>query len=184
MIMDHTLEFGPNWSLSPLSPVIQSIPSFMWPEKNEFASGMNMEDQVLAMPGVPTTDFGFSPIAEFVFQFGLWLAPLGGLLYGLACRLVNATCRRALAGGPASIAWLACVVSLSYFDAGTAAFSSLREPLVLAGVLGVVLALYNRASLGHGGGRSAVVMDGSKPCGGRRAIAASIARRDESPDVS
>jgi len=182
--MDHTLEFGPNWSLSPLSPVIQSIPSFIWPEKNEFASRLSMEDEVLAMPGVPATDFGFSPIAEFVFQFGLWLAPLGGLLYGLACRIVNATCRRAMAGGPAGIAWLACVVSLSYFDAGTTAFASLREPLVLTGVLGVVLALYNRGSIGHGGGRSGVARDGSRLCGGRRAIAASIARRDESPDIS
>jgi hypothetical protein len=139
--MDHALEYGPNLSPSPLEAVVRLVPTVVWPSKNDVADVLSVELQFCALPGIPSTDFGLSPIAEFVFQFGPWIAPLGGIVYGLAGRLVNATSKRAAQGGAVAIAWLGYVVALAYFDSGTAAFACIREPFFLAGVVGALLAV-------------------------------------------
>jgi hypothetical protein len=179
---DHALEYGPNLSPSPLEPVVRFVPSFVWPSKNEVADSLSVELQVCALPGIHPTDFGLSPIAEFVFQFGPWAAPLGGILYGLACRLANAMSMRSASGGTAAIAWLGYVVALSYFDAGTSGFAYVREPLVLATILTVLLALFR--------GRASRVADGyamlgvrSTPRGDARATRSSTVASESSFDI-
>ncbi len=145
-IIDQALEYGPNLSPSPLGSIVRMVPSFVWPSKNDVANSLSAELQFAARPGIPDLDFGLSPIAEFVFQCGPWLAALGGILYGLAGRALNASSSWGARGGPSSIAWLGCIIALSYFDAGTTPIISLREPLVLALALSALLALRSRGA--------------------------------------
>jgi hypothetical protein len=98
----------------------------------------------------PPGDLSVSPISELVFQFGIFFAPLGGWAYGLAGRLLNHCFGPALLGLPGFVAWLGVFFSLSYFDGGTLALSTSREPLFLAAILLGAGALWRRLSLRFG----------------------------------
>jgi hypothetical protein len=182
LTMDHALEYGPNLSPSPLESVVRLVPSFIWPSKNEVADSLSVELQVCALPGIHPTDFGLSPIAEFVFQFGPWVAPLGGILYGFACRLANTTSIRAASGGTAAIAWLGYFVALSYFDAGTTGLAYVREPLILAAVLTVLLA-HSRRRASRGAQRHALPGARSTPQGRPRATRDNTVASERSFDI-
>jgi hypothetical protein len=137
-VVDEALERGPNLSPSPLEMVVRSVPTFLWPGKNEIADSLSAEQQLRALPRFPFVDLSVTPLTEAVFQVGPWIAPLGGLLYGGMARFANATSARALASGPGLVAWLGFVLFLAHFDGGTAVLSGVREPLFFALVIGVV----------------------------------------------
>jgi hypothetical protein len=131
-VTESVLRYGPYLSPSPLESVIRMVPTFLWSAKNDVAESLAAETQFQTLPGIPQVDFGLSPIAEFVFEIGLLLAPLGGVLYGLVARLVNATSKAAARAGPLGLAWLAYFVALAHFDAGTSVFVTIRDPLAMA----------------------------------------------------
>jgi hypothetical protein len=134
-ITDHELARGPNLSPTVLMPLVCAIPSVVWAGKIDFVQQFDAKKQFVDTGRFPPADMPVSPISEFIFQFGAIFAPLGGVLYGLAARLANASQRRAVSSLPRFIAWLGLVIALSFFDGGTIAFMATREPLALALVL-------------------------------------------------
>jgi hypothetical protein len=138
---DVAMHQGAHGSPSFLEPLVRMVPTVLWPEKNDVAAGLNAETQFRSLDGVPDMDCGPSPIAEFVFEFGLWAGVLGGIAYGLVCRLINATSARSASAGPWGFAWLAAVISFAHFDGGTSILGALREPIAIAICAGLIASL-------------------------------------------
>jgi hypothetical protein len=143
-ITEHELASGPNLSPSLLEPAVLAVPSVVWPDKNEVAYELDAKRQFVATGRFPLGDMPVCPISEFIFQFGPLIAPLGGLVYGLAARLINSTSELATSSLPRFIAWAGAFVAFSFFDGGTLALSGLREPFFLALLLGAFAALLQR----------------------------------------
>ncbi len=131
-VTQDVLERGANFSPSLLEPLVRSIPSVIWPAKNEVAQGLSAQAQLHRMGRFPDVDLTVTPVTEFVLQVGPLWAPIGGILYGFLARLVNKWRQRAATSMPRFVAWLGLFIALSYFDGGTAALMGVREPLLAA----------------------------------------------------
>jgi hypothetical protein len=142
-VTDHALMMGPNLSPSPLQAAILWAPTPIWPDKNVVSALLDAKQQFQDTGRFLHGDMPVSPIAEFIFQIGAF-APVGGLLYGFAARLLNRTHEASAERLSRFVAWTGSFIVLSFFDGGTVALAGLREPLFLAALLGALGALLER----------------------------------------
>lgn len=139
---EHVLRSGANWSPSILEPVVRSVPTVIWPDKNDVATSLSARAQLLKTGRFPEFDLAVSPVTEFVFELGVLLAPFGGALYGFMGRLVTALSSPAIRSLPIFVIWASLTTKLCYFDSGTNAIMSMREPLGIALVLEAMIRIF------------------------------------------
>jgi hypothetical protein len=144
---DEMLRHGPRWTPTPLQGVVMWIPTAIWSSKNDVAATLSPQQQLLATGRFPMIDLGVSPITEFTYEFGPWLAPLGAIGYALFARWLSSFSRRGMADLPIFVVWASLTSNLSVFDGGTVQIvTAMRETLVLGLVL-AVLGIFDGRSL-------------------------------------
>jgi hypothetical protein len=145
---DLMLEYGPNWSPTPLQGLVLSIPKKLWETKNDVALRLSPNQHLADTGRFPPIDLSVSPIAEFTFEFGQWLAPLGALAYAFLGRWLSALTPRAMRSLPVCLLWASLTVNLAIFDGGTVEIVASVRDLVALVILMLVAGLVERKSSG------------------------------------
>jgi hypothetical protein len=153
-VSQYVLENGPNWSPSPLSGVLRSVPIIFWPEKNEVSDLLDFKEQLYRTMRFPPLDIPTPAPQESLFQLGFILGPLGGAIYGLIAGILARTAPGARTAVPGILLWSAGFVAAGMFDTPlSTVFDGVREASILAGGLVLLRALRGIASrnaTGHG----------------------------------
>ncbi len=133
--VSHVLARGANLSLTMMKAPLQVIPTVILPNKNALADEYDLENNLQASGSYPPIDLSPSPILEWVFDFGVFIAPFGGALFGLLARFVDGRLARSREISLASWILLGSIArTLQSFEGGTdGLLMGLREPLALAG---------------------------------------------------
>lgn len=139
---EHVLRSGANWSPSFLEPLVRSVPTVVWPDKNNVANSLSARAQLLKTGRFPETDLAVSPVTELIFEIGVLLAPLGGALYGVIGRFAAALSSAAMRSLPIFVIWVSFIINLSYFDSGTNALMNMREPFGIALILEAMIRIF------------------------------------------
>jgi hypothetical protein len=149
--VDYVLQHGPSLTPHFLQGPLLWIPTILAPSKNEWAHSFDLRRDMYLTGRYPALDLDLSPILEWVFDVGIILAPLGGILYGFLARLID----RALDDPPhLSLARWIIIASFAktlfaFESSGDYLFMSMREPLVVAVVAALVTGAVT-AWRGHG----------------------------------
>jgi hypothetical protein len=141
---DYALARGPHLTPSPLEAVVLWVPSFVWSGKNDYAQQIDVKQELFDTGRFPKGDIPVSPITEFIFEFGVFAAPLGGIAYGLAARLANRFYPSAIGRLSRFVPWMAFFTGIAYFDAGTTTLSAIREPIIIGILLSLLAAIWRR----------------------------------------
>ena len=130
------IDRGPRLAGTIFSGLVRSVPKVFWNEKNRLADSLDARNQMLRTGRFPLTDIPVSPITELTYDLGLFLAPLGGLLYGAIARLCDRSAARARETLHGFVAWSAIVSAISIFDGGAfILFLGGREAFAVASTL-------------------------------------------------
>lgn len=153
-VSQHVLANGPNWSPSPLSGLLRSVPIIFWSEKNELSDLLDFKQQLYQTGRFPPFDLPTPAPQESLFQLGFIIGPLGGAIYGLIAGILARTAPGARTRVPGILVWSACFVAAGMFDCPlSSVFDGLRDASFLAGGLVLLRALRRIASrnaTGHG----------------------------------
>jgi hypothetical protein len=148
--VDYVLGNGPTLAPTMLRGLVQAIPTFIEPNKNQWVDEIDLESTMVRSGRWPDIDLSPSPLLEWVFVFGVFFAPLGGALFGALGRWVDRamaaprmlTLARYLLLGSAAKVLLA-------FEGDTSALTiNMREPAALA-ALAALLGYFGRYAGGE-----------------------------------
>lgn len=89
MIVDEWLDHGAALRGSMLAGAVRTIPTVIYPEKNQIASGMDFEMALMALGKFPPIDLAPTPWMQWLFEFGLGGILLGPIFYGLLARMID-----------------------------------------------------------------------------------------------
>ncbi len=132
--VDYVLGNGPTLAPTMLRGLVQAIPTFVEPRKNQWVDEIDLEATMVRCGRWPDIDLSPSPLLEWVFVFGVFFAPLGGALFGALGRWID----RAMASprAPTLARYLllgSAAKVLLGFEGDTSALTiNMREPAALA----------------------------------------------------
>ena len=89
VVVDEWLDHGAALHGSLFSGVVRTIPTLIYPEKNQIANSMEFELALMALGKFPPIDLAPTPWMQWLFEFGLLGMLAGPIFYGLLARLID-----------------------------------------------------------------------------------------------
>jgi hypothetical protein len=139
-----SIDHGHGWRPSILFAPITMIPSFLWAEKNEIASELNIKKHFNIIGLSDEPDFPMSPVQEVFFQFGFLGVILGAIFWGRMARFLDHSSVKMFDNFEKSMIWGIFYIGLLSFEGYFSMFINLaREPFIFALFLMVVRKIIN-----------------------------------------
>ncbi len=89
-VVEEWLENGSTVRWTFLEGIVRSLPSAIFPAKNEIADRFGLEDHLKSTGRFPDVDLGSMPWQQCLFEFGLVGLLLGATFFGLLVRFIEA----------------------------------------------------------------------------------------------
>lgn len=89
MIVDEWLDHGAALRGSVFAGAVRTVPTLIYPEKNQIADGLEFETALMSLGTFPRIDLAPTPWMQWLFEFGIIGMLLGPIGYGLLVRAIE-----------------------------------------------------------------------------------------------